>query len=243
MSLRLKISFTIQSTLSTHRAPRNGLSLVILWKVGINHRPPIPTRSISNLCHLFRRVSSPRKGITIHSVSTLSGNIRCISRVGINHAARQGRSNEKEKTVAVTAPEFQSTRPSGLPITVSAPPQLAARRMALPYTILCLLLGMTPCIMVSIITVVVRLSRLMEIRNVTMARVHSIFLLLRVRSNWRTKSKQPLLLRISTIVIVASRNITISAALPTCGRKMCREMKYLTEVLVDSMSLKLRKRV
>ena len=76
-----------------------------------------------------------------------------------------------------------------------------------------------------------------------MASVHSIFLLLRVRSNWRTKSKQPLLLRISTIVIVASRNITISAALPTCGRKICREMKYFTEVLVDSISLKLRKRV
>ena len=140
--------------------------------------------------------------------------------VGMSHAARQGTSSESEKMVAVTAPEFQSTSPSGLPITVSAPPQLAARRMELPKIIRCLRLGIMPCMMVSINTVVVRLSRLIEMMKVTMASVQSIFLLLRVRSNWRTKSKQPLLLSISTMVMVASRKSTTSAALPTCGRKM-----------------------
>ena len=76
--------------------------------------------------------------------------------------------------------------------------------------------------------------------KVTMASVQSIFLLLRVRSNWRTKSKQPLLLSISTMVMVASRKSTISAALPTCGRKMCLEMKYFTLVLVDSRFVRSR---
>ncbi len=50
--------------------------------------------------------------------------------------------------------------------------------------------------------------------NVTTESVQIIRLLLRVRSNWRIKSKQPLLLRISTIVIVANRNKTILGALP-----------------------------
>ena len=58
-------------------------------------------------------------------------------------------------------------------------------------------------------------GRAAEITKVTTESVHIIRLLLRVRSNWRIKSKQPLLLRISTIVIVANKNKTISAALPT----------------------------
>ena len=71
--------------------------------------------------------------------------------------------------------------------------------------------------MISIITVVVRLSRLAEKTNVTTDNVQSIRSRLRVRNSWAMKSKHPLLLNISTIVIVASRNSTTSAAFPTHG--------------------------
>ena len=60
ISLRLKASLTTHSTLSTQRAPRNGGSLVMLWKVGMNHRPPMPTKSIRIRCQGRRFVSSPR---------------------------------------------------------------------------------------------------------------------------------------------------------------------------------------
>ena len=96
MSLRLNISFTIQSTLNTQSAPRKGLNFVILWKVGINHNPPIPTKSISKRCHTLRRVSSPRYGIVIHSVSTLSGNMRCIITSGMSQAARHGSRRDRK---------------------------------------------------------------------------------------------------------------------------------------------------
>ena len=72
-----------------------------------------------------------------------------------------------------------------------------------------------PCMMVSIITVVVRLSRLADIIKVTTDSIHNIFLLLRVRSSCEMKSKHPLFCNISTMVIVASRKSTISEAFPT----------------------------
>ena len=96
MSLRLNISFTIQSTPNTQSAPRKGLNFVILWKVGINHNPPMPTKSISKRCHTLRRVSSPRYGIAIHSVSTLSGSMRCIINNGMSQAARHGSRSDRK---------------------------------------------------------------------------------------------------------------------------------------------------
>ena len=215
INFRLKISLTTQSIASTQSAPRNGLNFVISRKVGINHNPPIPKNSITSRCHTLSRVSSPRNGIAIQPASTLSGNIRLSIHVGITQANKQGIARIEEKLVAVKAPLVQRTRPSGLPMTVSAPPQFAARRIADPKIIRCLRLCTILCIITSIITVVVRLSRLAEITNVTIARVQIILRLLRVFINWVMKSKQPLLLSISTIVIVASKNNTISAACPT----------------------------
>ena len=88
---------------------------------------------------------------------------------------------------------------------------------------------------VNIITVVVRLSKLAEITNVTHDSIQSIFLLLRVRSNWEIKSKHPLLYKISTIVMVANRNKTISEASPTYFRNMFWAMNCFTVALVGTM--------
>ncbi len=68
-----------------------------------------------------------------------------------------------------------------------------------------------------------------------MASVHSVFFAAACAKQLAHEVKaQPVIVEdFLPIVIVASRNITISAALPTCRRKMCREMKYLTEVLVE----------
>ena len=60
INLRFITSFTTQSTESTQSAPRNGDSFVMLWKVGMNQRPPMPTNSISTRCQGLRLVSSPR---------------------------------------------------------------------------------------------------------------------------------------------------------------------------------------
>ena len=67
----------------------------------------------------------------------------------------------------------------------------------------------------SIVIAVVRLSRLAEMINVAKVMVHSRRLELRVLTHFEMKSKQPLLLRISMIAIVASRNSTMLAARPT----------------------------
>ena len=59
-----------------------------------------------------------------------------------------------------------------------------------------------------------------DIINVTLANIHNIALLLRVRSNWGMKSKHPLIFKISTIDIVANKNKTTSDAFPTYFRKI-----------------------
>ena len=74
--------------------------------------------------------------------------------------------------------------------------------------------------MTSIIVAVVRLSRLAERMNVASVMVHSSRFELRVRIHSVMKSKQPLLFSISTMVIVARRNMTMLAARPTYFRKM-----------------------
>ena len=71
------------------------------------------------------------------------------------------------------------------------------------------------CIITSIIVAVVRLSRLADRMNVASVMVHSSRLGLRVFIHFDTKSKHPLLCSISTMLIVASRNITMLAARPT----------------------------
>ena len=215
ISLRLNASLTTHSTLSTQRAPRNGDSLVMLWNVGINHSPPIPTKSITILCHWLRLVSSPRYGIGDHWVSSLSGNCLLISTVGITHASTAGSARVIEKSDAVTRPSSQSSIPIGSPITVKHPPQLAAITMALPMSILCRRFCTIECIITSIIVAVVRLSRLADMINVAKVMVHNSRLGLRVFIHFCMKSKHPLLLSISIIDIVASRNITILAARPT----------------------------
>ena len=88
--------------------------------------------------------------------------------------------------------------------------------------------------MTSINTVVVRLSRLAEMRKVAIVIVHSSRFEFLVRIHSLIKSKQPLLLRISIIVIVASRNITIAAALPTYFRKMVSYINSFTALLLAS---------
>ena len=118
--------------------------------------------------------------------------------------------------------------PAGSPITVKHPPALAASTIAQPMTIRCLLFCTMLCIMVSIMVVVVRLSKLAEIMNVATVMLHSNLLLLRVRIHSPTKSKHPLLLSISTIDIVASKNSTMAAALPTYLMNKFSPMKYLT---------------
>ena len=83
-------------------------------------------------------------------------------------------------------------------------------------------------------TVVVRLSRLADIRKVTPAIIHNILLAERVRSSCDTKSKQPLLLSISTMVIVASRNSTTPHACPTYFRKTFSAMNCFTSALLGN---------
>ena len=92
----------------------------------------------------------------------------------------------------------------------------------------CFCFTTTPCITVSIITVVVRLSRLAEMTNVRAETIHSMRLLWRVRISRVRKSKQPLFTNISVIAIVESRNNTTSEALPTYLRKMFCAMKFFT---------------
>ena len=62
---------------------------------------------------------------------------------------------------------------------------------------------------------VVRLSRLADNINVARVMVHNKRLELRVRIHSVIKSKQPLLLSISMMVMVANRNMTMLAARPT----------------------------
>ena len=220
ISLRLKISFTTHNTASTHSAPRNGLSLVILWNVGINHNPPIPTNSIDRRCKRLRFVSSPRYGIAGHSTSSLAGRQRPIRYVGKAHAVNAGNARYAEKLVAVTVSSPHNITPAGSPITVMHPPVFAASTMAEPMSILCLLFCTIPCMMTSIMAVVVRLSRFAEIMNVATVMDHNRRLLFRVLIHSEMKSKHPLLFSISTIVIVASKNNTIAAAFPTYFRKI-----------------------
>ena len=98
--------------------------------------------------------------------------------------------------------------------------------------------GTTLRITVSIITVVVRLSRLAEMMKVVIDSAHNSRRLRRVFSNWETKSKQPLLWSISTMVIVASRKSTISAPRPTYLRKTSWAIYSLTTLLVGTAPLK-----
>ena len=76
------------------------------------------------------------------------------------------------------------------------------------------------CIMISMVMVVVRLSKLAERIKVASVMVHRRRLELRVRIHSLMKSKQPLLFSSSTMDIVASRNMTMAAALPTYFRKI-----------------------
>ena len=181
----------------------------------MNQRPPIPTMSITRRCQILRLVSSPLYGIVRHWESILSGNIRESHSVGTIQQIRHGMISAMEKLVAVTSSLVHKTSPVGSPITVSAPPQLAATTIAEPYIIRCLRAGTISCIIINIIVVVVMLSRLALIINVMAVISQSSLRLWRVRIICVRKSKQPLLLRISTIIIVASRKSTISAPLPT----------------------------
>ena len=144
------------------------------------------------------------------------------------HATRHGIKRVIEKEVAVTASRFHRNNPAGSPITVIAPPQFAAIIIAAPRINRCFRLGTILCMIVSIMTDVVKLSRFADNKKVIVDRVQSIFLLLRVFNKGVMKSKHPLLFSISTIVIVASKKRTISAALPTYGRKMLCEIKSFT---------------
>ena len=215
ISLRFITSLTTHSTLSTQSAPRNGLSFVMLWNVGMNHSPPMPTNSISTLCHGSSLVSSPRNGIGAHWVSSRSGNCLFISIVGTIHASSTGRAIYAVYLDAVIAPSPHSTSVVGSPITVRHPPQLAAITIAAPISILCRRLCTIECIITSIMVAVVRLSRFADRMNVASVIVHNRRLGLRVLIHLVTKSKHPLLCRISTMLMVASRNITILAARPT----------------------------
>ena len=109
--------------------------------------------------------------------------MRPMSQMVMPHATRQGSSISIEKFVADTAPMFHNTSPAGSPITVSAPPQLADTTMADPKIMRCRRLCMMPCIMISIMSVVVRLSRFAEMKNVMAARLQSMRWLLRVFSS------------------------------------------------------------
>lgn len=139
--------------------------------------------------------------------------------VGTTHASMAGRARYAEKWLAVTAPSPQRMSPVGSPMTVKQPPQLAASTTAEPTYIrwreFCSML----CIMTSMVMVVVRLSRLAERIKVASVMVHRRRLELRVRIHSLMKSKQPLLFSSSTMDIVASRNMTMAAALPTYFRK------------------------
>ena len=69
--------------------------------------------------------------------------------------------------------------------------------------------------MTSIVIVVVRLSKLADSKNAASVMVQSSRLELRVRIHSVMKSKQPLLLSSSTMDMVANKNMTMAAALPT----------------------------
>ena len=180
----------------------------------------MPTKSIITRCHLLRLVSSPRYGIAGHSTSSLAGSDICINNVGSTHATTAGMKRYAEKLVAVTASPPHSMIPVGSPMTVNPPPAFAASTIALPMSIRCRLFCTMLLMMTSIVIVVVRLSRLADMRNVATEMVHSSRFELRVRIHSLIKSKHPLLLRISMMDIVARRNMTIAAALPTYFRKI-----------------------
>ena len=101
---------------NTHNAPRKGLNFVMLWKVGMNHKPPIPTTSINILCQTFKLVSSPLYGKVFHTMSTLSGSILPNMNTGKAHATKQGNSSDMEKFVAVTAFLFHKNKKHHLDI-------------------------------------------------------------------------------------------------------------------------------
>ncbi len=90
--------------------------------------------------------------------------------------------------------------------------------MAEPTSMRCDRFFTVLCMMTSMSIVVVRLSSVAESTKVASVMVHSRRFGLRVRIHSLMKSKQPLFCRISVIDIVASRNMTISAARPTYFR-------------------------
>lgn len=59
MSGRLNTSLMAHMNAKTHSPPKNGGSRVILWNVGINQSPPIPTTRKMNFCQFLIRLSSP----------------------------------------------------------------------------------------------------------------------------------------------------------------------------------------
>ncbi len=106
---------------------------------------------------------------------------------------------------------------------------LAAITMTDPMTMRCRSLEIVACMMPSIRQTVVRLSRLADIMNVSPARIHRKRVGLCVRSHSLIKSKQPLLLSTSTMVIVPKMKSTTSAAFTIYLKKMDLAMNVLTE--------------
>ena len=52
--------------------------------------------------------------------------------MGRAHATKQGKISKDEKEVALTKPPLHNTNPTGSPITVKIPPQLADKNIAEP---------------------------------------------------------------------------------------------------------------
>ena len=205
MARRFTISLTTHSTPSTHNAPRNGGRYVMRWKVGMNHRPPMPIISIIRRCHAGRLQSSPRNMMRDLTKSTVSGNLRPISSTGMAVATNAGSTSAPLKFVAVTEPRVQRISEVGSPITVKHPPQLAAITMAEPMYMRWRGLSTSFFRIISIITLVVRLSILALSTKVKSTSIHNTRLELRARLQSLINSKQSLLFSTSTIAIVANR--------------------------------------
>ena len=177
-----------------------------LWKVGIDQSPASPTTSMVMVCQGESKESSPLKELSVELVSTFPFSIVEREKLKTQRVASAGRMMPAANADGVTTSRTHSMSEVMSPMTVKAPPRLAATRIVQAYMIFCVWFDTILHMMVIMSTTVVRLSTLAETRKVRADKSQRKRLPLRIRSHLVRGSNTPLLFITSTIVLVAIRN-------------------------------------
>ena len=159
---------------------------------------------------------------------------RLMKKVGTAVATNEGSTRAAEKSVGVKAPFVHTISEVTSPITVNAPPQLAAMTMAEPSHARERASATMRRISISIRMVVVRLSRLADMRKVTPTKLHSSWRLLGVRTQRVMALKQPSALSTLRMFIVARRKRATAPRSAAYRMNTCVAMNCLTSSDVDA---------